>query len=75
MAAGKDTVAGTQVAGQTNITGGSEHINGVVATLADDVTSINAATQAALTLPNDYKNNDKGFWGKIVGGKTTDGGF
>lgn len=75
MAAGPESVAGSQVAGATNITGGTEHINGAAATYADDVASINAATQNALTLPKDYKDNDAGFWGKIVGGKTTDGGF
>jgi hypothetical protein len=75
MPAGKGTVSGSQVSGALNITGGSEHINGQVATLADDVTSINTATQNALTLPDDYKNGRKGYWGKIVGGAASDGGF
>lgn len=71
----KPDVSGTSVAGATNITGGTEVINGQVATFADDVASINAATQNALTLPGDYQDSRQGFWGKIVGGKTTDGGF
>jgi len=72
--ASSDSVSGTQVPGATNITGGTDHINGAVATSADDITSINAAQQSALTLPDSYKTKE-GFWGKIVGGKTTDGGF
>jgi hypothetical protein len=76
MAASPETVAGTKVAGATSITNsGHEVINGAVATLADDVTSINTATQNALTLADDHKRADRGFWGKIAGGKTTDGGF
>lgn len=73
MSAGPETVAGSQVGGSTNINGGSEHINGAVATLADDVTSVNAATQNALTLPGDYRVGAAGFWGKIAG--KTDGGY
>lgn len=77
MAAGPETVAGTQVSGSTNITGGSENINGAVAASKDDIADINAATQNALTLPDAYKESlgKSGFWGKISGGKTTDGGF
>jgi hypothetical protein len=71
----KADVSGTPVAGATNITGGAEHINGAVATLADDVASINAATQHALTLPGDYKNGRKGFWGPIVTTGQSAGGF
>jgi hypothetical protein len=73
MSAGPETVAGSQVGGSTNITGGTDHINGAVATLADDVTSINAATQDAKTLPGDYKVGSAGFWGKVAG--KTDGGY
>jgi hypothetical protein len=73
--ASSDDVSGTQVAGATNISGGTDPINGAVATFADDIASINAAQQSALTLPDDYRVNGKGFWGKIVGGKTSDGGF
>jgi len=72
--ASSDDVAGTQVSGSTNITGGTDHINGAVATFADDIASINAARQNALTIPDD-KGKKNGYWGKIVGGKTTDGGF
>jgi len=72
----KPDVSGTPVPGSTNVTGGTEVINGAVATLADDVTSINAATQNALTIPTLYKQTERGgFWGEIVGGKTSDGGF
>lgn len=68
-------VSGTPVSGATDLNSGSEHINGAIATLADDVTSINAATQNALTLPNDYKNSKAGFWGPIVKTGQSAGGF
>lgn len=72
---GSELVSGTHVAGSISIPSGNEHINGLVATLADDVTSINLAQQSALTLPDVGKGNREGFWGRIYGGKTTDGGF
>lgn len=75
MTAGPEQVSGTSVAGSQNINGGTDHINGAVATYADDVASRNAATQNALTLPNSYRIGSEGFWGRIAAGKTTDGGF
>lgn len=76
MAAGPDAVSGTHVSGSTNVTGGTDHINGPVATLADDVASINAARQSALTIPtNKAFQSGEGIMGKVFGGKTTDGGY
>lgn len=78
MSAGPENVSGTQVAGSTNINGGTERINGPVATLADDVTSINAANQSALTIPEAKSRltpGGEGMWSKVFGGKTTDGGY
>jgi hypothetical protein len=72
---GPETVSGTQVPGAISVASGNEHINGVVATLADDVASINTAQQDANTLPRVGKGNREGQWGRIYGGKTTDGGY
>jgi hypothetical protein len=78
MAAGPDSVSGSKVAGGTNINGGSEEINGPVATLADDITSINAARQNSLTIPENKSRLSPGgesLMARIYGGKTTDGGY
>lgn len=73
MAAGPQSVSGTSVGGSTSIgTSGHEHENGAVLTLADDITSINAARTSALTIP--AHRDGKTEWGKIVG-KTSDGGY
>lgn len=61
-----DAVDGTQVAGQTSVNGGTNHQNGAVATLADDIASINAATQNALTIPVG-RGTRQGKWGRMTG--------
>lgn len=61
-----DSVSGTQVGGQTSVNGGTNHQNGPVATSRDDISSINAAQQDALTLPDD-KGTRRGKLGKIWG--------
>jgi hypothetical protein len=64
MAASSEAVDGTKVGGSTNITGGANHQNGPVATLADDIASINAANanRQAVDL-----GTRRGKYGKMYG--------
>lgn len=71
----KPDTSGSQVTGQTPLTGGANHQNGAVATLKDDITSINAAN--ANRQPIDLGTR-RGKWGKIYGGLpggAKDGGY
>ena len=72
--AGKQSVAGTQVSGQTNVGGGADFQNGAVATLRDDVASINAARSGMIPI----KRGTTTSWGRQMGvgaGGQTDGGY
>jgi hypothetical protein len=68
MAASSDAVDGTKVGGASNIVGGTNHQNGAVATLADDITSINAAN--ANRQPVDLGMR-RGKVGKMYGAEPT----
>lgn len=73
--ANSDDVSGSKVSGGTNVAGGSNPIGSeVVATLADDVSSINAA-RANMVRPGTGTPTSKGRSYGVGAGGQTDGGY
>jgi hypothetical protein len=73
--ASSDNVDGTKVPGGTNVAGGTAPIGaGVVATLADDVASINAA-RANMVRPGTGTKTSTGRNYGVGAGGQTDGGY